>query len=179
MPNINCNEVMKLNQKILDLWVSINKEDSYLEEYDKQKDKIEKGYSILIKHGLNVEWFFAPSHSFDLNTIKALKEATPISKISDGFSFMPYNQHGITFYPNQMGHFREIKMKGVWTFCFHPNTMSEQSFIDFENFIIKNRHAFVGFDDTSIRVYSSKRTIDKIGNKAFFLARSLKNIIAK
>lgn len=39
MPNINCNEVMKLNQKILDLWVSINKEDSYLEEYDKQKDK--------------------------------------------------------------------------------------------------------------------------------------------
>lgn len=142
-----------------------------------QKEKLTRGYKILIDNGINPEWFFAPSHTFDLNTIQALKETTPITKISDTFSFMPFRQHGMIFFPQQMGNFRNIKLPGVWTFCFHPNTMKDKDFILFKDFIRKNYKKFKSFDDEKIVINDQKRIIDVLGSKLFFLLRSLKKIV--
>ena len=57
---------------------------------EQQKDKIGKGYRILKEKGLNPTYFFAPSHTYDENTIKALKEVTPIRLLSDTMGRYPY-----------------------------------------------------------------------------------------
>ena len=38
-----------------------------------QKQKISDGVTILKSHGLNPKYFFAPSHTFDENTLQALQ----------------------------------------------------------------------------------------------------------
>ena len=41
--------------------------------YEEQAEKIRKGYQILDQHGIKPEIFFAPSHTFDKNTLKGIK----------------------------------------------------------------------------------------------------------
>ena len=43
-------------------------------------------------------FFFAPAHSYDKNTVRALS-ANGFKYVSDGKSPMPYNWHGVTFFP--------------------------------------------------------------------------------
>ena len=58
--------------------------------YDLQAEKIKKGLSILSEHGIRPMSFFAPSHTFDINTLRALHNNSDIRIISDGISFSPY-----------------------------------------------------------------------------------------
>ena len=39
------------------------------------------------------------------------------------------------FIPQIIGHCVKMPMTGIYTFCFHPNTMNEQSFINLEKFL--------------------------------------------
>ena len=43
--------------------------------YEKQLEKILAGQKILKEHGIETDVFFAPAHSYDLNTLRALKKA--------------------------------------------------------------------------------------------------------
>lgn len=111
-----------------------------------QKEKISKGYKILIAMGLMPKYFFAPSHTFDENTLKALAEETPIRVISDTIALQPYKHGEFTVIPCQMGRFRNPPILGDWTSCFHPNNMNEEDFIQFETFIKRNRKQFISFE---------------------------------
>ena len=53
--------------------------------YEKQLEKILAGQKILKEHGIETDVFFAPAHSYDLNTLRALKKAG-FKYISDGKS---------------------------------------------------------------------------------------------
>ena len=57
--------------------------------YKKQLEKIRKGKEILNSHGIETDVFFAPAHSYDRNTIKALREAG-FKYVSDGLGYRPY-----------------------------------------------------------------------------------------
>ena len=46
---------------------------------EKQREKIRKGVNILREHGLEARYFFAPSHTFDENTLQALKRRNKYS----------------------------------------------------------------------------------------------------
>lgn len=96
-----------------------------------QEDKISKGLKIFQKAKLEAKCFFAPSHTFDLNTIAALKNKSNIRIISDTIAFKPYIKDDFIYHPQQFGRFRNINIPGNWTFCFHPNTMEEESFSKF------------------------------------------------
>ena len=63
-----------------------------------QIEKISKGLKIFHSEGIKVRSFFAPNHTYDLNTFKALKENN-LTKIIDGYGFFPYEEHGIQFIP--------------------------------------------------------------------------------
>ena len=63
-----------------------------------QIEKIKKGKDILLSHGITTEVFFAPAHSYDNNTLKALS-ICGFKYMSDGKSFKPYMKHGIKCLP--------------------------------------------------------------------------------
>jgi len=62
-----------------------------------QKQKIRDGYAILKEYGLTPKYFFAPSHTFDENTLVALKECSDIRIISDTIATKPYKKVTLFF----------------------------------------------------------------------------------
>lgn len=135
---------------------------------DIQKKKIEKGVEIFRKNGINPEIFFAPSHTFDDNTLKALLEFSDIRVISDTIANKPYRYMGFTFVPQQSGRVRKLPFSTT-TFCYHPNTMQEKDFIELEHFLKKNKNRFAPFE-----VFSVDRKIglyDLLLRKLYFARR--------
>ena len=134
--------------------------------FEKQAEKIKKGYEILLGHGLNPEIFFAPSHTFDENTLKAIKAETPIRIISDTIAWDIYKENSLWFIPQQSGRVRKLPFKIV-TFCYHPNTMNERSFSELEAFVCKQSKRFI--DYKTLLLPNRKRTkLDNLLNHMYF-----------
>lgn len=120
--------------------------------YEIQKIKIERGYKILNEHGIFVEIFFAPAHTFDENTLKAIKNTTNIRIVSDTVASDIYKQGDFWFIPQQSGRVREINpLCKLVTFCYHPNTMQEKDYRILEIFLRKNRAQFVTFENALLK----------------------------
>ena len=112
--------------------------------YEVQAEKIREGVKIFREHGIEPKVFFAPSHTFDQNTLEALKNESEIRIISDTWAGSPYCRYGFTFVPQQSGQVRNLPFD-VCTFCYHPNTMKESDFEKLESFLDKHSDKFVRF----------------------------------
>lgn len=66
--------------------------------YGKQYEALKRGRDILREHGIRTDMFMAPAHSFDRNTIRALKKLG-FRRMTDGFGDRPYLRQGMIFYP--------------------------------------------------------------------------------
>jgi predicted deacetylase len=101
--------------------------------YDKQCEMISKGKELLASHGIYTDIFMAPSHSYDVNTIEALKK-NGFTKITDGFGYEPYERYGMTFYPISANRGSVLKSSrdGAVTFVVHTNTMKDKEFDYYE-----------------------------------------------
>ena len=106
-------------------------------DFETQRKMIRDGVRILNEHGLEAELFFAPAHTFDKNTLAALKEESAIRIVSDTISSDVYFDDGIWFIPLQSGKARSLPVKTA-TFCYHPNSMSEKDFKHLDCFLKKN-----------------------------------------
>ena len=116
----------------------VNKRSEFAgEKMENQREKIRKGMEIFCNHGINPKIFFAPSHTFDLNTLEALKLESSIRIISDTIAFDVYKRGEFVFVPQQSGRARRLPFKTV-TFCYHPNTMSDEDFSKLDIFLRKN-----------------------------------------
>ncbi len=132
---------------------------------NKQKEMLRSGYAKLKAEGIDVDTFFAPSHTFDENTILALKEVTPIHIISDTVANDVYVKDDITYVPQQSGKCRVLPFK-VTTFCCHPNEMVTADFIRLEKFLDAHAREFVEFSSVlKNRMYG---TFDKIICEMYF-----------
>ena len=128
-----------------------------------QREKISKGIKIFKKYGLEPDFFVAPAHSFDLNTIKALKLESNISIISDIPANAPFTKYGMVFVPQQSGRVRKLPFNTV-TFCYHPNVMIESEFSNLENFLSKQIfHQFRNF-----KTSKSMTFFDKLLSKIYY-----------
>ncbi|MBO5714183.1 MAG: DUF2334 domain-containing protein [Clostridia bacterium] len=96
--------------------------------YNEQYNKLKCGKEILNQAGLYPEIFMAPAHSFDKNTLKALKQLG-FKYVTDGFDSKMYRYKGLTFIPC-CHWYKIVKLKGLATLCLHPNTMTETDFND-------------------------------------------------
>lgn len=136
---------------------------------ERQKEKISEGTRILMEHAITPCVFFAPAHTFDANTIRALKEASNIRIVSDTIAYDMYKgEDGITYIPQQSGRVRKLPFKTV-TFCYHPNLMNDEAFENLEQFIEENRDSF---SDLSIEnVTRRKNMLDKMLNWLYFLRK--------
>ena len=133
-----------------------------------QREKISKGITIFKEHGLEPKVFVAPAHSFDNNTLEALRTDTEIRIISDTISYDSYFKDGFYFVPQQTGRCRRLPFKTV-TFCYHPNNMNEKAFSDLESFLKAYSSYF-----TSLQSVIKKRSFsffDFILQKLYFLRR--------
>ncbi len=107
-----------------------------------QQSMLAKAYKKFEEESINVKIFVAPAHSFDKNTLLALKKGTSIKCISDGFYQNPILKYGLNWIPQQLWK-PERKAKGVWTICYHPETLKKSDLLELETFIKDNSHHIV------------------------------------
>lgn len=88
--------------------------------YEEQYRRIKEGKEILTLKGIETNIFFAPSHSYDANTLKALA-ANGFKYISDGMSSKPMIRYGILCIPCRTTGCPKISRKGYYTAVFHAH----------------------------------------------------------
>lgn len=138
-----------------------------------QQKKIKEGYQILSSHGIKPTMWCAPAHSFDRNTLRALRDFTDIRIVTDGIAYFPYCKYGFLWLPQQLWDF-ELRKQGIWTICLHIDTISiEQIQIHLEKFE-KSKHLFIIPDEGLQKKYSKrKRNIEDIVLKHNFFLKQL------
>mgnify|MGYP000589325267 CR=1 FL=1 len=100
-------------------------------DLETQSEMLKKAFAEFVRHDCIPRIWIAPSHTFDSNTLEALKLATPIRLISDGIAFNPYIEHELTFIPQQLW-WPKWKPFGIWTICLHPETMEKADIVRLE-----------------------------------------------
>ncbi|MBI4919697.1 DUF2334 domain-containing protein [Candidatus Azambacteria bacterium] len=114
-------------------------------DFEIQKRMIGEGKNMLTEKKLKSEIFVAPGHSFDRNTIQALKE-NGFKYISDGIALYPFKKWGLVWLPQILWRPRK-GLFGMITVALHSNTMTEEDFAKLEKFIEKNRKKIGGFSE--------------------------------
>lgn len=113
-----CNHIQDINEKGAKSKKKLNSEFAG-HKYNEQYRRIKLGKKILLEHGINTDVFFAPSHSFDNNTLKALKN-NGYKYMSDGYSLKPFRRYGVICIPCRSRGIPKIKKSGYYTAVFHP-----------------------------------------------------------
>ena len=104
--------------------------------YKDQLSKISSGLKKFDEHKIKVRSFFAPNHTYDLNTLKALESGIRI--VIDGYGLFPFSKFNIKFVPQLF--YREIMLP--FEFNLHKfilNYWNEEYFKKFTNFIEKKK----------------------------------------
>ncbi len=113
--------------------------------YEKQKQMLCEGKALLKEKGIVTDLFMAPAHSYDRNTLKALKEAG-FQKITDGFGNKPYLWKGLTFYPISFRLGSTMKKKnGYSTMVIHTDTISEEEMQRYANYFKREEVRWISY----------------------------------
>lgn len=129
--------------------------------FEVQLDKLKKGNEILKINGVESKIFMAPGHTYDKNTIRALKQCG-FKYITDGYTKYNVNYQNICFVPCRNE--KESNKKGVNTICLHPNLMEESDFMELENKLQNNNGRYVDFQillETKVYDFSYRCVIDQ------------------
>lgn len=141
-----------------------------------QKEKIRNGVRIFKGNGIDPKYFFAPSHTFDLNTLEALRSESTVRIISDTIGTQPYRWEGFSFVPQLGGRCREMKIPGIWTTCLHPSTMTDKDFENLEKFVSRHSSDFISFQDIDFSNLKKKSIPSRILSAVYFINRKLSKI---
>lgn len=126
--------------------------------YGEQLASLKKGKEILESHGIYTDIFMAPAHSYDKNTLKALK-AAGFTKLTDGFGDKPYEWQGMFFYPISFKQSNSLKCKdGYTTFVIHANTMNDKDFERYEKMFAGHKDKLISYQ-AYLQVTPDKRGI--------------------
>ena len=106
------------------LGINNNSEFAGLNLHD-QIELLKIGKQILQNEEIWEPFFMAPSHSFDENTLMALK-LLDFKAITDGYGFYPYKINNINLVPQLVSKILPFPI-GIQTICVHINSMNESS----------------------------------------------------
>ena len=112
------------------------------------------------------------SHTFDENTLIALKEESDIRIISDTIANDVYFENWTLLYSAAVRTGKKLPFKTV-TFCYHPNMMENGDIEHLELFLKDMQSKFVSAQDAKV----SKRqmsTFDRILRAVYFAKRRQK-----
>lgn len=122
--------------------------------YEAQYEKIKNGREILQKHGLDATIFMAPGHTYDKNTLKALKKLGFIC-VTDGYTDIPYYTKGLLFVPCRSS---QPKLSGgVDTICLHCNELKEGDYRELENFLERHASSVLPFAEIAGQLWYPKK----------------------
>lgn len=110
-----------------------------------QQERLAAGQSILRAEGVWQPYFMAPSHSFDHQTLQALK-SLGFQGVTDGFGLWPYELEGMVLVPQLLASPRHLGF-GLYTICLHSNTMTDGQVRRVLEFMSRHQQRFIGFED--------------------------------
>ncbi len=147
--------------------------------YIRQDEMIREGKRILSSNGIITDIFMAPSHSFDQNTLKALRR-NGFYIITDGFGITPSRMDDMIFYPISIKRSSSLEdtRDGIVTFVYHANTMSDRDFEKLEKLMDSGR--VVSYKEFSKLDIKDKTIIDEamqyVTAKAKYTVMQLKKL---
>ena len=142
--------------------------------YEKQCKKIKQGKAVLEQKGIVTDFFMTPAHTYDANTLKALRE-NGFKNITDGFGLMPYQWEGLTFYPISFRMSDSLKKEnGYTTMVVHTNTIETMDY--YKKLLEEHREKFISYSDY-IKLACEKRS--KWEMKKEYLLAVLKHWLVK
>jgi hypothetical protein len=141
--------------------------------YDIQRQKIRNGKEILERNGIHSTAWMAPNHTFDHNTLTALRDEG-FRSVTDGISLFPYAAHGLIFIPQQSWKPRWMPC-GVQTVCIHTNEMTPLAIRALRHFL-RRPYIFSRFSDEVRRFTpnSARALLDATFQQSYRVARRLK-----
>ena len=141
---------------------------------EEQKKMILRGIEIMKLHNIYPLCFYAPSHTFDANTVMALHDMN-VPFVSDGYALYPYKKLEMTFLPSICNGPFFIPF-GICTYVFHPSFMREKSFISFENFVNSYEKYIITAEEALQNIRDQQGLIGKILESGIYIARGLRNL---
>ena len=113
--------------------------------YERQKKLIAQGKRLLEDQGIVTDIFMAPGHSFDDNTLRALKECG-FSYVTDGFGTKPYRRSGLTFLPIAKKKSSCFEGgEGYTTLVLHANGMNDREIDWYAGMLAKHAENFISY----------------------------------
>ena len=133
-----------------------------------QMIKVKDGLKKFDSEKIKIRSFYAPNHTYDKNTLNALKNSG-INEIIDGYGLMPYTENNIKFIP-QLFYKIFLLPFGIQSTQIHLNYWKQKDFDNFEKFILNNSNKIITYD----------QALEKINNNLFYkLINFLTKIILK
>lgn len=121
-----------------------NKESEFAgHNYEVQLQRILDGKKILESKGIKTDAFFAPSHNYDKNTVKALKKAG-FKYMADGRTKYAYTWRNIKFIPNCCSKEPNV---GIYTIVLHPCMTKEKGYEGLKKRIEERKEIIVPFQE--------------------------------
>jgi len=114
-------------------------------KFETQLEKIKNGISIMKQNDLDTDLFFAPAHSFDKNTLRALCQSG-FKYISDGRSHFCYQRLGLKFIPCR-SYRVAVKCRGLTTVALHPSLNGEREYEKLKKTLIQNKAYLTSYSD--------------------------------
>lgn len=139
-----------------------------------QRQLLREGRRELEEKGISTDIFMAPAHSYDKNTLRALKELG-FTGVTDGFGSRPYLREGLTFYPISFRLSSSLKKKnGTTTMVVHTNTMNRDE-------MEKYRSIFKTQDIISFKEYLDMQPVRRglLGHMGEYVLASIKRMLVK
>ena len=145
--------------------------------FKEQYEKIKRGKDILQKHNIFTNIFFAPSNTYDINTLKALKE-NGFDIIPSSYTTMPYESHGILFIPGRYA--EPVEGKGLITIYLHTNTIREELYNNIDQFLASHRDSCISYSQMIKLAQDKKQFIlPKIELMNYIVVERMKRCIKK
>lgn len=149
----------------------INKQSEFAGlSYNEQYEKLKYGRRKLEERGIFTDIFMAPSHSFDYNTIRALK-SLGFTRITDGVGLFPYSINGIIMIPQQIAVPRNMFL-GFITICLHHDKMTDADIEKLQEFILKKD--FISINQTNNNENVFRKVCNYIFEKVYYLGCIIK-----
>lgn len=142
--------------------------------FETQVSRIKNGLKKFNEENIKIKSFFAPNHTYDKNTFKALSNCG-IENVIDGYGLIPYTEKDINFIPQLF--YKEIMLPfGIQSTQLHLNYWQEKDFVNFEKFINKNYRKIISFNEAVQRVNNNffSKSINYITKKSLKFIRIIK-----
>lgn len=137
--------------------------------FEEQKRMLAEGKKMFSEKGIETDIFMAPAHSYDKNTLKALKE-TGFKALTDGFGNKPYRWQGLTFYPISFRLSSTLKKKsGYSTMVIHTGTVTEKELVQYENYFKRDGIEWISYKEYRKQPAKERGTVGRV--KEFLLAK--------